>query len=228
MSISYIKQAIVFTTLCFYFNVFGQQNLVVFHEPQIALNHKFSNTYKANFSIAGRHFMYRDKDVFLKNRQLQVVHFSTLSLSYNKSFSIGIMYRNRDWFKDTSNELRFTQQFNYTKRKSIIRFGHRFRNEQRVFSNNTSFRLRYRLALDSPLQGEKLDVGETYLVVNTEFLLSLNKDEKPQLDNRITSLIGYQTSEDLKLQLGLQYRFEDFNNTTDNVLLLLTSAIFKL
>lgn len=206
----------------------AQEGFVILHEPEFSLNHKFSDNYKANLGFAARHFVFKKNDIFFKNRQVQVSHFSTWSLSYNNSISFGIMYRNREWFDDSNNELRLTQQFNYTKQQNSIRFGHRFRNEQRIFNHSTIHRLRYRFALDAPLQGEKLDLGETYIVANTEFLLSLNASEKPAIDNRITSQIGWQTSEHLKLQIGLQYRFESFNLDTQNILLVLTSVVLKI
>ncbi|RZV56086.1 MAG: DUF2490 domain-containing protein [Flavobacteriaceae bacterium] len=207
----------------------AQSDFELLHEPTFLINHGFSENYRANFGLTARHFMYRDNEIFFKNRQVQVSHFSTFTLSYDQSLSMGIMFRESNLFDDqANNEIRLTQQYNLTKRTFGIRFGHRIMNEQRLFRRNTTYRIRYRLALDSPLQGEKLDIGEAYIVVNTEFLLSLNKRSNPAMDNRITTQIGWQKSEVLKLQVGLQYRFDDLNQDIQHKLLLLTSAILKI
>jgi len=65
--------------------------------------------------------------------------------------------------------------------------------------------------------------------VNTiEGLLSLTDSEKPETDMRIACQIGWQISEYLKLQTGLEHRFEAFNLAVKNNLFVLTSAILKI
>jgi hypothetical protein len=132
-------------------------------------------------------------------------------------------------FSDNSYELRITEQFNYNKKLPFgVRYGHRIRSEQRIFENETIFRQRYRFAIDFPLNGEKLEVGEAYFVGAFEGLLSLGKLSKPEIDQRTTAQIGWQLSENLKLQTGLEYRFEAFNIKTQNLLFILTSAILRI
>ena len=138
------------------------------------------------------------------------------------------MYRFRENFEDRSNELRLTQQYNYAYRPNVIRFGHRLRSEQRITTEQTVHRFRYRFTVDFPLQGEKLDIGEPYFVANTESLLSVASAELPQLDQRFTAQIGWQWSENLQFQTGLEYRFENFNATTQEILFILTSVILKI
>ena len=213
--------------LCYVFS-FSQDNFTSFGESGLTLNHKISDYYSVNFSAKARYFLYRDDNLTLENRQLDVVHFSTYKLDYNTSLSFGVQYRQRNNFDGGSNELRLTQQYNYTKQRLAIRFGHRFRLEQRFLEDLTIFRSRYRFAVDFPLVGEKLDIGETYLVTSMEALLSMTKNNKPETDHRTVIQIGFQTSKTLKLQIGLEYRFEAFNLETEHVLFALTSAILKL
>jgi hypothetical protein len=59
-------------------------------------------------------------------------------------------------------------------------------------------------------------------------LLSLCKSDQPEIGHRTTTQIGWQISKDLKLQTGLEYRFEAFNRDTEYRLFLLTSAILKI
>jgi hypothetical protein len=46
-------------------------------------------------------------------------------------------------------------------------------------------RFRYRFAIDFPLQGEALDVGERYAVFSAKSLLSVAKALLPEYDQRV-------------------------------------------
>lgn len=208
--------------------LFSQNDFSVFNESNISINYKASNTYKMNFSLKGRNFLYEDNGLFIKQRQLEIGHFSTFGLSPKSSFSLGLMYRNRNWFEDSENELRSTLQFNIKSAFKNLRFGHRFRAEQRYYNSETVHRIRYRLALDLPLNGEKLNISEPYFICTTEILWSLTKFDQPSIDHRLTSQIGWLLSQKTKLQLGLEYRLGKLNANTNRSLFLLTSAIFTL
>ena len=136
----------------------AQSDFVGFGESELAINHKVSQDYRVNFKIGTRYYLYQDDEVNARFRQIDVAHFSTLNLTFNHSVSLGIQYRNRDWFEDTSNELRLTQQFNYTKKRFSKRYGHRVRLEERIFDASTTFRIRYRFALDFPLNLRQPDL----------------------------------------------------------------------
>jgi hypothetical protein len=228
MTTSCIRNFSFFVLLCSSFLANAQSDFTTFFEPLVAVNHKVSDSYKINFATVSRNYLYRDNDTEFTVRQLQFVHFSTWSFNSNHSLSSGIMYRFRENFEDKSNELRFTQQYNYAYRPHVIRFGHRFRSEQRITTANTVHRFRYRFTIDFPLSGEKLDVGEPYFVANVESLLSVVKATAPQIDQRFTSQIGWQFSKTFKFQTGLEYRFENFNQDTQEILFVLTSLIFQL
>ncbi len=224
---SYTK--VLFFSLVYFYGLalFSQNNFEGLGETGFAINHKVNSDYKINFSVRSRYYLYLDDDLNFENRQLDVVHFSTLNLDYNHSLSLGIQYRIRESIDGGSNELRLTQQFNYTKKNQALRFGHRVRFEQRILDELTILRTRYRFALDFPLNGEKLDVGESYLVTSMEALLSKSKKMKPELDHRTTAQIGWLFSEQLKFQIGMEYRFEVFNIETEEKLFILTSLILK-
>lgn len=224
---SYIKILLIFITYFHGINLFSQNDFEGLGETSFAFNHRVNSDYKMNFAVRSRYYLYQDDDFNFENRQLDAVHFSTLELGFNQSLSLGVQFRIRESIDGGSNELRLTQQFNHTKRTHAIRFGHRIRFEQRILEDITILRLRYRFALDFPLNGAKLDVGENYLVTSMEVLLSHNKKIKPQLDHRTTAHFGWLVSEKLKLQFGLEYRFETLNITTEEKLFLLTSFILK-
>lgn len=207
----------------------GQNNLTAYLQPQIALNYDVRQGYSHNFSLEQRNYVYDDNDLQLKTRQLDVAHFSNLKIRDNQSLAFGILYRFRENFEpDRNNELRLTQQYNITFKPRIARFGHRFRSEQRITSTLTTHRFRYRFAIDLPLNGEQLDVGEAYLVGSTESLLSVARGQGPEYDQRITGTIGWLLNEKTKLQFGLEYRAENYVQETENVLFLHVNLIFSL
>lgn len=228
MSISCIRCFTFLVTLLICGSGISQDNFETLGESSFALDHKVSNSYSYNFAARSRYFLYEDDAATLTNRQIDIVHFSTLKLNYNRSISFGIQYRFRAIFDGGSNELRLTQQFNYTKQNFALRFGHRVRFEQRILESITIFRSRYRFALDFALKGEKLDIGEPYFVGSMEVLLSQNQKIKSELDHRTTAHIGWLISEKLKLQIGLEYRFEAFNIATEQKLFILTAANLKI
>jgi hypothetical protein len=197
-------------------------------ESGFVVEHKVSESYSIGFASRTRYYLYQNSETNIKNRQLDFIHFSTLKLDYNHSLSFGVLYRFREAFDDGNDELRLIQQFNYNTKTLGVRFGHRFRFEQRILDDLTILRSRYRFALDFPLNGEKLDIGESYLVTTMEALLSQSKSIKPEIDHRTTAQIGWLISEKLKLQVGLEYRFEAFNINTEELLFILTSASLKI
>ena len=208
--------------------LFGQDNFTGYFEPDIALNYKVATNYSHNFKMSQRSYVY-DDDFRFKGRQLDVSHFSKLKIRLNQSIALGLQYRFRNAFEnDRENELRITQQYNITFKRGNVRWGNRFRTEQRITPSSTTHRFRYRLALDLPLNGEELDVGESYFIADTESLLSAARGNKPEYDQRVTAQIGWLLNKETKLQTGAQYRAESYNLGTENVLFLLASLVFSL
>ena len=208
--------------------VFAQERFTAYIQPQVALNYKVGAFYNHNFSVENRNYLVDEGDTQLRVRHLHFAHFSNLKILDNQSLALGIQYRFRENFDDGQNELRLTQQFNVTKQPFIVRYGHRIRTEQRITSSKTIHRFRYRFSVDFPLKGERLDVGEPYLVGNLETLLSVAKDSRPEYDQRFTLNLGWQLNKQTKLQVGSEYRFENFLADTQNVLFFLSTLNFSL
>jgi hypothetical protein len=230
MTMSCIKNYLfVLGLLCITSEAWCQGDFVSYWQPGFAVNYKVAPGYEHNFSLTKRSFTYRDSDWQFEVRQLDLVHFSNLRLMDNQSIGFGIQYRFRKVFEpDMGNELRLTQQYNITFRPRIVRVGHRLRSEQRIFNELTIHRFRYRFALDRPLIGEKLDVGEPYFVGTLESLLSVGRGTAPQYDQRVGLNLGWLLSEKSKIQAGLEYRREDFTATGADVLFLNTSLVLSL
>ncbi|MFB9055436.1 DUF2490 domain-containing protein [Mariniflexile ostreae] len=207
---------------------FSQNTLPTLGESTFGITHKISKKITSSFSIRSRYFLSTYAKAKFKQQQLDAYHFSTLALSNNKKASLGIYYRNRVFFNTGSNELRLMQQWRYSKPLTRVRLRHRFRAEQRMLDSETIFRQRYRFAIDFPLKGRRLSIGEPYMFNSVEGLWSLNQGSKPEIDSRTTTQIGWQLSEVLKIQTGLEYRLEAFNTVAKNYIFLLTSAILRI
>jgi hypothetical protein len=224
----YINKLIFLLWLFFCLTTNAQDGFAALGESSFAVNHKVSKNYAVNFALRSRYFIFRNSSLEYNQQQIDVFHFSTFKLDINHDLSFGIYYRNRDVFETGSDELRFTQQFNYKKQKLGVRYGHRFRTEQRILDTKTIFRQRYRFAVDFPLNGEKLDIGEPYFIGAVEGLISLSKTDVSEIDHRTTAQIGWQLTESLKLQTGLEYRLEAFNIKAKNNLFVLSSAVLRI
>ncbi len=230
MTMCYIRISVAILLFFFGLNFsLAQENLTGYLQPQIAINYKISGNYFHNFSLAQRNYIYDESNLQLETRQLDLAHFSKWKIQDNQSLSIGIQYRFSENFESSEhNELRFIQQHNITSKPRNVRFGHRVRSEQRITSLLTIHRFRYRFAIDFPLNGENLDVGEPYLVASAESLWSIAKSNKPEFDQRFSGNIGWQLKEKTKLQLGIEYRTENHFQEIENVLFLNTNLVLSL
>ncbi len=215
--------------LLFTIPLHSQESFTAYAQPGISINYEAAPGYQHNFSLTNRSYIYLNENWEFAARQLDLVHFSNWKFLDNQSLGFGLQYRFRKLFEsDKGNELRLTQQYNITFRPQATRFGHRLRAEQRILKNVTIHRFRYRFAADRPLAGEKLDVGEAYLVATSEALLSLASAATPQYDIRFALNMGWLISDGGKLQAGLEYRIEDFSGFGNHVLFVNTGLVLSL
>jgi hypothetical protein len=224
---SFTKWTLIGITLLHCSYIRAQDKFALLGESAFALNTELSYKYRMNFGLKTRYFLYLDNDLVYNTQQIDFVHFSTLKLDLRHTVSLGIQYRNRSVFESISDEFRLTQQFNIVKPRGATRYGHRIRLEQRFFKNFTVFRARYRFAFDQPLSGPSLDLGESYFVQSFETVSIFSKVQTPNHDFRVTSQIGWLVTPYLRLQLGLEYRFESFNTVVFHRMFILSTAILK-
>ena len=206
----------------------SQDRFSALGETRFAVNKKVSSKYDMNFTLRSRYFLYQDKQLGYNQQQIDVYHFSKLKIDKRHAISLGVYYRTRDPFDSGSDELRFTEQFTFKPQNEGVQLSHRFRAEQRILDTKTIFRQRYRFSINVPLQGDKLDIGEAYFTGALEGLQSLSKKSKPELDERTTAQIGWQLSDTLKFQTGLEHRGEALNIESKHYLFVLTKAVLKI
>lgn len=120
----------------------------------------------------------------------------------NNSLAGGILFR----FRNDEIIKRSIQQFNIISRLIGLRLAHRISTDQ-TFSdkNDNSFRLRYRLASEIPLNGQNVDPNEFYLKISNEYLKEWQRGGH-ELEIRIVPVIGYLISSKNKIEFGLDYR----------------------
>ena len=206
----------------------SQENLTGIVQPAVALNFKVAPHYSHYWEISQQSLVF-GTDLKLRAKELDFQHFSKFTLNYHQSISLGVRYRLLNVFENAGqNELRITQQYNLTDQQGNLRFGHRFRLEQRIISSLIIYRFRYRFAFDTPLNGEALDVGEAYVILSTESLISSARTRVPEYDQRFTVNFGWLTTEKTKLQAGIGYRLIDFTQNTRHAIYILSSFIISL
>lgn len=212
----------------YFFTMNAQDNFIGLWQQTAAVNYKVSPMYSHNFALNSRNYLYRANELELSARHLDFIHFSNLKVNEGQSIAVGLQYRHRESFDGGSNELRFTQQYNINTRPRVVRYGHRVRAQQRIRSSRTVHRFRYRFSTDFPLMGEKLDVGEPYLVANAEKLLSVARQKKPQYDLRFTVNVGWKLNEQYKFQFGVEHRAENLAQNMRHELFLMSKLNLSL
>ena len=129
-------------------------------------------------------------------------------LGANATFSGGWLLR----MNRASVEIRLLQQFSTVREYTALRLGQRFAADQTFAAGaDMVLRLRYRLGLELPLNGQRVDPGETYLKLNNEYL-NVFQSGNYDLEIRLEPTLGYVINDNSKLETGLSYRLDSFLN----------------
>lgn len=119
---------------------------------------------------------------------------------------------------------RFIQQYSISQSAWGMRLGHRFRTDETFERDeSTRYRLRYRISMEKPLNGQEIDPGELYLNINNEYFQTL-QDRAYSLEIRAMAALGFNFSDQSKLETGLEYRIEDLFLNSNTQLLWLNVA----
>jgi len=124
-------------------------------------------------------------------------------------FAAAWYFRSSDPGRNSAfSENRFWQQVSIISRINNLRLRNRIRIEQRLISRGdktdpVKWRLRYQTGLEIPLQGEKTDVREFYLILLNEAYFSLNKPRSAIYgENWVSAILGYRISAKSRLEVG--------------------------
>ncbi len=134
------------------------------------------------------------------------IFIASKKVGLNNSLAGGYLFR----LRGTTVIHRTIQQFTIVSNYNAFRLAHRISTDQTFEPREpTTFRLRYRLTAELPLNGESVDPGEWYAKISNEYLNSL-QDKSYDLEIRLIPLLGYQFTDNNKLEFGPDYRISSF------------------
>ena len=201
------KQFLVICILCVV-SFKAQQNLDLGFLPKVVISTKVNENMKWVNSIENRNILY-DDEYQLTYNLVDVSSILSFKTNVNQSFNLGYIFRLRDG--DVIH--RIFQHYNFVNTYQTIKVGHRFAFEQFFqVGEKIDYRIRYRVSLEKPLNGERVDANEFYLKLGNEYLYDFLSPEI-----RFTPYLGYKVSDNDKIEFGVDYRLSDFTeNETQN------------
>ncbi len=213
------KFPVLLLLLCIGQISFAQDSYTVGTLPQLNTSFSFEKDWKLNAKLESRQFLFQGLkgqalkyDPEYERADLEMV--LTRSISSLTSAGGGYLIR----LEDGKLIHRIIQQLAITQRFPAFRLAHRFRTDQTFESNEyTVYRLRYRASFERALNGFEIDPKEFYLKINNEYL-GWMENGTPDLDIRGLAVIGYNISDDKKLETGIDYRGEAlFSKDTEHL-----------
>ena len=193
----------------------GQQRYLGGVLPSVNLSHSFGRDWKVNMKTESRQQLFRGgtdrpSGFEYKNQLTDVAFVLARKWRVNQTIAGGYMSR----FREGELIHRFIQQYTIVNRYNNWRIGHRFSADQTFASEQAgTYRLRYRVTLQLPLQGESVDPGEFYVKINNEVLNEWQADDY-DLEIRVVPFLGYEINDNSKVELGIDYRLSSFISGT--------------
>lgn len=182
-----------------YYGVFGES----------AINYKLKNNWKLTAKIESQHRLFSNTELIENLWEHEHVRsdfqgFVGKGLTVRTKGAIGYQYR---WSLGGQNSHRIIEQISWLSNVRNYRIGHRVRTDQTFLNDKVSWRLRYRISADLPINGQQLDPGEKYLILSEE-LIGEYFDEELALENRIVAGLGWYFENKHKLEVGIDYRLD--------------------
>lgn len=183
--------------------------------PSLSITKKLNDTSRINLRIESRQSFFAKTE----NEPSEWAYTPVLTditaiyshkVGYNNALAAGYMTR----FRDGDVGHRVIQQFTIVRRKESFRIAHRFSTDQSWMpKTDLTLRMRYRLASDFPLQGTSIEPKEFYLKTNVEYIAEWQANKMGH-EMRAVPVIGYDFTDDNKVEIGLDYRHSSlFSNS---------------
>lgn len=174
--------------------------------PAVNLNAKLDDTWRLNLRIESRQALATGAGEFpsdFKYRYLLTDYSAMVSrkIGLNNTLAGGYLVR----VEDDARAHRLIQQFTIMQRFASFRLAHRFSTDQTFGDEQPVFRLRYRAAVELPLNGQTVDAGESYIKFNHEYLLEW-QGGATAVEMRIVPFYGYAIDKKNKVEVGIDYR----------------------
>ena len=212
MNTSFLKILICFS-LIFAFSANRAQaqedDFFMLIEPEFAVGIGTEGRWAYSFAISHRDIIYAEDEFVFEPQHIELAHSTAYALAENHAVSLGLKYRFEELYDETeTNEIRLIEEYENSGMINSVEREHRVRFEQR-FRESTTFRARYRFALEFPLNGSE---GDLALGANTETLWSFGQEHEPELDQRLELTIAKGLSDNSAITFGFQYRYEDYTH----------------
>ncbi|NJX13884.1 DUF2490 domain-containing protein [Tamlana crocina] len=204
-------------------SVLCQDGYSTFFEPEVNFEYKVGSNYTQEFSLENRNLIYSDNNFIYTVKHLEIAHASKIDLSERGTLGLGMQYRFEENFKNKEeNEFRLAQEFTLG---SPINKGIRYHNfafEQRFYKLTTKYRFRYQLGVEKPLSANRFFIAET------EALFEVAATQKPELEQRLSTVLGFSINSKTNFTLGMEYRLANYNLTLAHELFLITALDIEL
>ena len=211
------------------FSSFAQEKFNGFYEPYIKVGYDVTKNFSQEFTLEERTIWYDKQTATFEIKQIDLAHFSKLQLDDKNEVAIGLQYRFREKFSKTKeNELRFTEEYTFSKKPKATKFEHRLRAEQRLTPSQTSHRFRYNFAVTRSFTGAEIKKGNAYMIGDIETLLTVAKTVKPEYEQRIGAGVGWILNDYIKIEVVTEYRLSDFTQNLVHELYLVTGMKISL
>lgn len=192
-------------------------------EPKFSVSKSLSDLWRIQGSVALRQIL--DNDPVMLQKMETAISLDR-SLFNASKIGGGYLFGGDDLFRpEVENEHRFMQQYAFYFKLFKYRIANRIRSEQRIYSDDYKNRFRYRLSIDFPVNGEKLDTKEAYVIAFNEFLANVSSKEH-DFENRIGVGLGWKLEKINKIQLQLQYRYTKIGLPSESHAIFLASAFY--
>ena len=180
--------------------------------PELGLTLPISGNFSQTYKIENQHFLFRDgtneNGFVYEYERTDLQLFVNYKFAGNWKASIGYQLRVEEQW---NTHHRLIQQVATSTRVRDLRLAHRIRIDQTLErSEPFVFRTRYRAALEIPLNGDKIDPKEFYLVLSDEPIYSIDSRRNSELENRFVVTVGHFFSNSNKLELSVDHRSDRF------------------
>ncbi len=118
------------------------------------------------------------------------------------AWAVGFLYR----WQDGTPAKRLSQQFTTVSKLEWVRVAHRLLADQTFREGSEdSYRLRYRLGIEIPTNGEDIDKHEVYIKAIVESIY-IRQGTENQVEIRLIPGLGYYITDRYKMETGIDYR----------------------
>lgn len=188
----------------------AQSRVTIGWLPEVSVSHRWADKWRLTGQLESMQRAWQTNDEgSLRGDYRYIRTDATLALSYRLDPSWSLAVGNMARFQGSDFVYRTLQQVSYS-RRGQLRLAHRFRTDQTFVSGqSTKYRFRYRFSIEVPLKGQSLNEGEWYLIASVEQIAQLQNGNW-QWEQRQATGLGYYINSRNKVEVGFDYRLDDF------------------